>query len=376
MLTVLADDLTGAAEIAGIGLRYGLRTALLTEVRERLPEADLLVAATDTRSLAEGEAAAETRRMTRLLRRAGASAWFRKTDSALRGHVEAELEAMLDECGCPSALYLPQNPSKGRIVRAGVYSVGGTPLDRTSFADDPEFPARTASLAERFPNIERWEGGPWPAASERRLRTADAATTADLDRLIAHLPDNVLPAGAADAFEALLRRRGAVARPQPAFAGLGAGRTVILCGSTLSTDLHEQEYVRQRAIAEARMPREVFTGEAAPGRWIDALRTRYAAEGSLILSIGYPAQGGKAFAERLRETMAEAAAGLVAEACPDEMVIEGGATAWAVLRRCGWRRFALTDEIAPGVVRMQSLDAPTRITLKPGSYPWGPLWRG
>ena len=50
MIVVVADDMTGAAEIAGFCLRYGLRVAFATEVTE-LPKADVLVVATDTRSM-------------------------------------------------------------------------------------------------------------------------------------------------------------------------------------------------------------------------------------------------------------------------------------------------------------------------------------
>ncbi|MDB5149076.1 MAG: hypothetical protein JWQ57_3096, partial [Mucilaginibacter sp.] len=50
MIAVIADDLTGAAELAGIGLNHGLKTEVSTTVDERC-DADLLVIATDTRSL-------------------------------------------------------------------------------------------------------------------------------------------------------------------------------------------------------------------------------------------------------------------------------------------------------------------------------------
>ena len=59
---------------------------------------------------------------------------------------------------------------------------------------------------------------------------------------------------------------------------------------------------------------------------------------------------------------------------PAELVIEGGATAFAILNRLGWNSFTITEEIAPGVIRMQA-DNGTHVTMKPGSYPWGNLFR-
>ena len=55
---------------------------------------------------------------------------------------------------------------------------------------------------------------------------------------------------------------------------------------------------------------------------------------------------------------------------PAELVIEGGATAFAILNRLGWNSFTITEEIAPGVIRMQA-DNGTHVTMKPGSLPRG-----
>ena len=67
--TVIADDITGAAEIAGIGYSFGLQTVLMTETEETVPECELLVFATDTRSMNRHEAVEETRRVIRYLKR-------------------------------------------------------------------------------------------------------------------------------------------------------------------------------------------------------------------------------------------------------------------------------------------------------------------
>ncbi|WP_354667166.1 nucleotide-binding domain containing protein [uncultured Duncaniella sp.] len=53
--------------------------------------------------------------------------------------------------------------------------------------------------------------------------------------------------------------------------------------------------------------------------------------------------------------------------------MEGGATAYASLQKLGWDTFTITDEIAPGVIRMRAPNG-THVTMKPGSYPWGGLF--
>ena len=60
---------------------------------------------------------------------------------------------------------------------------------------------------------------------------------------------------------------------------------------------------------------------------------------------------------------------------PEEVVIEGGATAYALLEELGWVDFEVLCETAPGVVRLQHMPSGTVLTLKPGSYPWGPLFQ-
>ena len=50
---------------------------------------------------------------------------------------------------------------------------------------------------------------------------------------------------------------------------------------------------------------------------------------------------------------------------------EGGATAVALARRMGWKRLAVTAELAPGVVTLSVSDGDSRLlTIKPGSYAW------
>jgi uncharacterized protein YgbK (DUF1537 family) len=67
MVLVIADDLTGAAELAGIAYSYGLNTALVTRVPEIAPECDVLVVASDTRSMSEDEAVSVTHKVCRAL---------------------------------------------------------------------------------------------------------------------------------------------------------------------------------------------------------------------------------------------------------------------------------------------------------------------
>ena len=63
---------------------------------------------------------------------------------------------------------------------------------------------------------------------------------------------------------------------------------------------------------------------------------------------------------------------IVCEKQPSLIVIEGGATAFAVIGRLGWTSFSVKRELSPGVVCLSYGD--TDIILKPGSYDWGNLF--
>jgi uncharacterized protein YgbK (DUF1537 family) len=456
IVAVIADDITGAAEMAGIGFRHGFKTSLMTMTGQEetlaLPDCELLVCATDTRSQTEQEAARITRQVTSRLVEAGVRYFFKKVDSALRGHVEAELQAMLEVLPYESALYLPANPSKGRIIEHGQYTLNGRPLHETDFAVDPEFPATTSTLTERFPSLQPWD--PEVAMSAHGLYTADMVSNFQLQFLLkqVHIGQTLL-AGAADLFEARLRQfafekcsmnpveenpedaeeraereakerkereakeraeaeakdcakadakakgegsvgeqtsaaaRGneaqgaataqatataqAIAPESSAFTGFTTDSILVVCGSTQSQSLEETPYIRQHRIPLVQMPKEVFEGSEDASHWLRTLRPQWQQRSSMVLTIGYPSQGGKAFAERLRAVQAQVVKELLATQLPRELVIEGGATAFAILRQLGWTSYLLTDEIAPGVVRMHSSDASCFVTLKPGSYDWG-----
>ena len=84
MILVIADDITGAAELGGIGLRYGLRVLVADDIPAN-NETDLLVVYTNTRSLKRSEAVKEMEKLAKKAKILAPSLFYRKTDSVLRG---------------------------------------------------------------------------------------------------------------------------------------------------------------------------------------------------------------------------------------------------------------------------------------------------
>src|SRR5439155_579553 len=65
-------------------------------------------------------------RIAATAQRAGATSWFKNIDSTLRGHVGAEIVALLQATRTPSAVACPAFPSEGRTVLDRVLRVDGT----------------------------------------------------------------------------------------------------------------------------------------------------------------------------------------------------------------------------------------------------------
>ena len=117
------------------------------------------------------------------------------------------------------------------------------------------------------------------------------------------------------------------------------------------------------------MPRDIYDGANDISHWDTSA---YEKEHSLILTIPFTHRTGKEVAVHLRNIMARKTKELIALHTPHHLIIEGGATAWATLQTLGWTQFRIERQIAPGVVQMSATNG-TLVTLKPGSYPWGPL---
>ena len=362
-MIVIADDITGAAEIAGIAFTHGDDVRLVCSGSvccRSMATNGTTVIATDTRSMSEAEAVAETKRIASSLFTHHAPL-FKKTDSALRGHVVAELQALMEATGYPRCVYLPANPSKGRIIRNGVYyikEVRDVPLAETDFSFDPEFPARTSVLRERFPDAEA-----------KGIIMPDAESEQDIHKVIQQYDDGkTIFAGAADLFSAMLGRLGdgsliqqaATREPSPDLHPDLRLSTLILCGSTQSKAL-------DIGFPISPMPRAIYDGSSNLDLWNTGAYTQ---QHNLILTIPYTHRTGKEAAVHLRSVMAEITKRLISRHRPDQLIIEGGATAWATLQALNWTEFQIKRQIAPGVVQMSASNG-TLVTLKPGSYPWG-----
>ncbi|MCJ7661634.1 MAG: hypothetical protein MUO67_21000 [Anaerolineales bacterium] len=137
-ITILADDLTGAADAGGFFGDLGLTTIVRLEFNSSYA-GDALILNTHSRHLSQEEACQQNISAVQSLcasEKSPSSVWiYKKIDSTLRGHPFAELRAIMEQLNYAHALVAPAFPDQGRTTVNGRQLVYGQPLEYTHFKD-------------------------------------------------------------------------------------------------------------------------------------------------------------------------------------------------------------------------------------------------
>lgn len=380
MIVVIADDLTGAGEIGGIGLDYGLNVEIQRQFCTN-STTELLIIDTDTRSFPPQEAQQVIRGITRRLNESNLPIeWiYKKIDSVLRGPVASELKALQEGMGHSRVLLVPANPSKGRIIRDGLYLINGKPLSETDFANDPEYPAITSNILE-FPALSGssrihllTSGQPLPGEG---ILAGQAETSEDLLQWSERMDGQTIMAGAGDFFEAILKNKG-FSRKMAADEQVYPleGRALFVCGSSSNSSRQALRKNRSLGARVCKMPEELFRSDSSEDKfleqWCDEITGCLESCRSAIMAIDREVVGSAEYAGKLSGIMAKTVSAVFRKIPLRELFVEGGATASRIVDCFGWNRFKPCDQLGPGVVRMKVLESDnTCLTVKPGSYPW------
>lgn len=146
----MADDLTGALEVGAIFAAAGadsvVFTRALTRPSDQIP-ADVVVVDTETRHLSAADAAARVAQWVRTFGQPPGLI-YKKTDSTLRGNIQAELTALCRLYPNSRIGYAPAYPAQGRTVIDGLVYVNGIALTETPSARDALNPVSTSSIYE------------------------------------------------------------------------------------------------------------------------------------------------------------------------------------------------------------------------------------
>lgn len=382
-LAVIADDLTGAAD-AGVQFLPAFAPVYLLGHRslsldafEHPPQA--ISVFTSSRGLAVAEAGQVVLAAGRAIRGFHPQRAYKKIDSALRGHIGAELEAVMEALDLPFSFIVPAFPEQGRTTVGGVHHIHGVPVAETEMGRDPVTPVTVSDLPKwigsqtRFPiahvGVEAIDAGIEAVAAEiERQRSRgvrhisfDATEAEHLDR-IARLALNRFPeallcgsAGLAQRLAGQLpQRRTPAAGEQAPILQAEAGRFLFVCGSaseTLrwqATVLAERGGVAVETLSPAALVREdaLSIREAALSRAAAAFSAR-----DLVLQLSSPGKGAAVVEpQRLVWKLAEFAVAVMARAKTAGLFLSGGDTAIAVLEQLDVKAVRLERELSSGLV--------------------------
>ena len=138
-LGVIADDFTGACDVAVQFRKRGLETVILarTDLLENIQESfDVIVVDTETRNLTPKEAYEKVRNVVKAFTKNRTKLVYKKIDSTLRGNVGAEIQAIIDEAGINGVIVSPAFPKQQRIVIDGRLLINGVPIEKTEYSRD------------------------------------------------------------------------------------------------------------------------------------------------------------------------------------------------------------------------------------------------
>lgn len=395
LLGCIADDFTGATDLANNLVRAGMRVVQTIGIpRDAAPiDADAVVVALKSRTIPAGVAASQAVAASRWLRSAGAQQIYFKVcstfDSTPRGNIGPVMDALMDELGCAFSIVTPAFPDNERTVFKGHLFVGDVLLSDSGMRDHPLTPMTDANLVRVLQaqmDIARSDGGRRVGLVDYRcvgdgraaivarmaglqaqgcaLAIADAVSNQDLIELgaaVEHLPLVCAGSGLAIGLPA---NWGISPSAESARLPAAHGRKAVVSGSCSSaTRAQVSEFIQSGGAACALDPLAL----AAGGDALEALvaervawaeRAWHARPGQPVLIYSTAAPEDVRAAQRhlgvaQAGALVERALALVArrlvEAGVRQLVVAGGETAGACVGALEITRLRIGGQIDPGV---------------------------
>lgn len=410
-LGCIADDVTGATDLASNLVLGGMRTTLFlgvpTETELSDVDTDAIVIALKSRSVAAAEAIEWSLRSLRTLQQLGVQRFFFKYcstfDSTSKGNIGPVAEALMDALNVSRTIFCPAFPRNGRTVYQGHLFVHDRLLHESGMATHPLNPMTDANLVRVLETQVTRPVGLLPyhkVHSEKIHGALDGLTAAggNAEQANAHvivdacddhhlkiLADGVAAwkfvtggSGIARFLPDSWRATGDFTAADSNVSHRKPRRTAILSGSCSDATNRQVTYMRERCPT---FPLDIQVISCSPDDHLAQLATFV--EGTpddapvLIYSTSSPndvlqAQakfGRDHVAQSIESFFSDVAILLVEQFGFDGFVIAGGETAGAVTRQLGIKALQIGPEICPGVPWTESTTEPTlTLALKSGNF--------
>ncbi|MDR5754643.1 MULTISPECIES: 3-oxo-tetronate kinase [unclassified Caballeronia] len=406
LLGCIADDFTGATDLANMLVRGGMRTVQTIGVPSGAAatgiEADALVVALKSRTTAADEAVAQSLEALEWLRAQGCTQFLFKYcstfDSTEKGNIGPVADALLDALNDDFTIACPAFPENGRTIFRGNLFVGDVLLNESGMENHPLTPMTDPNLVRvlqrqtkskvgliRYDTIAKGAG----AVREKiaalraegvRLAIADAVSDADLYVLGEACSDLKLITGGSGIALGLPKNFGQLADAAHA-SDLPKieGKSVVLAGSaSKATNAQVAEWLASKPGFRVE-PMALSRGEPVVDQAI-AFAKQHGDEPVLIYATSSPDEvkavqkelGVEKAGHLVEAALASIARGL-REAGYAKFVVAGGETSGAVVQALDVRSLRIGPQIDPGVPATQSIgaskqEAPLALALKSGNF--------
>lgn len=387
VLGCIADDFTGATDLANNLVRSGLRTVQTIGVPAAGAgpvQADAIVVALKSRTIAAAEAVAQSLAALRWLQGQGAEQFYFKYcstfDSTPAGNIGPVTDALLDALHGPGqgfTIACPAFPENQRTVFKGHLFVGDVLLSDSGMRQHPLTPMTDANLVRVMQAQTRRRVGlvahdvvaRGPAAIRERfaalqaqgvgVTVLDAVDNADLLRIgpaLAGMPlvtaGSGIAIGLAQNWPGRVGDAAAAARLPPA----GGWQAVVSGSCSVATNAQVQQFLQSGRPAFAVDPLAIAAGGDVVAQALAALQPHLASGAVLAYATAEPAAvqavqarlGVERAGSLVEDTLARIATGLV-RAGVRQLVVAGGETSGAVVQALGVQQMSIGPQIDPGV---------------------------
>jgi 3-dehydrotetronate 4-kinase len=407
-LGCIADDYTGASDLANTLTRAGLRTVQTIGVPSddlTLPEVDAVVVSLKSRSIEAGLAVTRSRSAEKWLRGRGADHVLFKIcstfDSTDAGNIGPVMDALRADSGDAIVLVTPAFPETGRTVYQGNLFVGAVPLNESPLKDHPLNPMHDSNLVRVLARQSKTRVGlvllaalaKGEGAVRARLAELsgqgvgaaiiDAVFDRDLETIGKVALDHRLSVGASGIGLGIARAMVASGKVKSNATSANAdapvgGRAACLAGSCSQATL-QQIVNAEKAMSVLHLdPDQIIAGPDEARRALTWAKDRIGDGPVLIASSSSPEavaalqsrHGRDAAGHAIEQAMADIAEGLV-QSGVRRLVVAGGETSGAVVDRLGIPGFLVGAEIAAGVPVLRAVGAGNGemlLALKSGNF--------
>ena len=380
-LGCIADDFTGATDLAGNLVRAGLRVVQTIGV-PRGPlgeEVDAVVVALKSRTIPADEAVAQSLAALAWLREAGAQqAYFKYCstfDSTPRGNIGPVAEALMAALGTDFTIACPAFPENGRTVYKGYLFAGDVPLDESGMKDHPLTPMNDANLVRvmqaqskgRVGLVDYRTVAAGPEAIRARfdvlrregvsIAIVDAISDADLHRLGTALAGMPLVTAGSGVAIGLAANWGIAPAAQAATLPAPTGFRAIVSGScSVATRAQVAAFIASGGRAFALDP-DALSADSGHADMLAAAAAGSLSQGPVLVYSTADPEAVRALQRRLgvdhAGTLVEAALARMARHLVErgvrQLVVAGGETSGAVVQALGVDCLRIGPAIDPGV---------------------------